>query len=114
MKVISTQQETMNAKDINIAGVIFHIEENGYQVLNNFIQEIQKDLEEKLAEMFLSLLCDSKQILNQDDVTLAISSIHNSETNYNELNCSRKRTVPGAYILELAYKQMGVSKAFIL
>ncbi|SMD32204.1 phage shock protein C (PspC) family protein [Reichenbachiella faecimaris] len=66
---------------INISGIIFHIEEDGYaqlkaylETINNYFSnyedsaEIIADIESRVAEIFLSKLDDGKQIINHDDV----------------------------------------------
>lgn len=66
---------------INISGIIFHIEEDGYEKLklylesiNNYFasfddnQEIIADIESRIAEIFLSKLNEGKQVITFDDV----------------------------------------------
>jgi phage shock protein PspC (stress-responsive transcriptional regulator) len=74
---------------INISGVIFHIEEDAYEILKNYINEIKAhfasfkdnyeiitDIEDRIAEMFSELLAkESKQVIVQEDVSLVISKM---------------------------------------
>ncbi|WP_420580690.1 PspC domain-containing protein [Reichenbachiella sp.] len=73
---------------INISGIIFHIEEDGYAQLKEYLEtindyfsnyedsaEIIADIESRVAEIFLSKLDDGKQIINQDDVQSLIDTM---------------------------------------
>lgn len=73
---------------INISGIIFHIEEDGYETLRNYLdsinryfssyddsQEIVSDIENRIAEIFLSKLTDGKQIINSEDVDGLITTM---------------------------------------
>lgn len=66
---------------ISIGGIIFHIEEDGYDKLKNYLDSINKyfssfedskeiieDIEGRIAEIFLAKLDDGKQIITQEDV----------------------------------------------
>lgn len=66
---------------INIGGIIFHIEEDGYEKLRNYLDSVNKyfssfedskeiieDIEGRIAEIFLTRLDDGKQIISQEDV----------------------------------------------
>ena len=66
---------------INISGIIFHIEEDGYEKLklylesiNNYFasfddnQEIIADIESRIAEIFLSKLNEGKQVITIEDI----------------------------------------------
>ncbi len=66
---------------INISGIIFHIEEDGYETLRNYLdsinryfssyddsKEIISDIENRIAEIFLSKLTNGKQIITAEDV----------------------------------------------
>lgn len=66
---------------INISGIIFHIEEDGYEKLKLYLesinryfstfddnQEIIADIESRIAEIFLSKLNEGKQVITIDDV----------------------------------------------
>ncbi len=73
---------------INISGIIFHIEEDGYETLRNYLDsinryfstyedsnEIVSDIENRIAEIFLSKLTDGKQIINVEDVDGLVSTM---------------------------------------
>lgn len=73
---------------INISGIIFHIEEDGYaqlkeylETINNYFSnyedsaEIIADIESRVAEIFLSKLDDGKQIINALDVQALIDTM---------------------------------------
>ncbi|MEP4092816.1 DUF2807 domain-containing protein [Reichenbachiella sp.] len=73
---------------INISGIIFHIEEDGYaqlkeylETINNYFSnyedsaEIIADIESRVAEIFLSKLDDGKQIINAEDVQALIDTM---------------------------------------
>lgn len=66
---------------ININGIIFHIEEEAYEVLQTYMvnvkkhfgyssdsQEIVGDIENRIAEMFSERLSDQKAVITMDDV----------------------------------------------
>jgi len=66
---------------INISGIIFHIEEDGYEHLKNYLEsinsyfasfddndEIVADIESRIAEIFLSKLNEGKQIITKEDI----------------------------------------------
>lgn len=71
---------------INISGIIFHIEEDGYELLRKYLDsvnryfasfedsaEILADIEGRIAEIFLSKLSESKQIITAEDVNNLMS-----------------------------------------
>ncbi len=73
---------------INISGIIFHIEEDGYEALKDYLdsissyfanfedsQEIVADIESRIAEKFLSHLSKSKQVITREDVSDLIKSM---------------------------------------
>ena len=76
---------------INISGVIFHIEEDAYETLKTYINEVKKhfasyrdnfeiitDIENRIAEMFGDLLAkESKQVIVLMDVNVIISRMGN-------------------------------------
>ena len=66
---------------INIGGIIFHIEEDGFNKLRAYLdsvnqyfstfedsKEIIDDIENRIAEIFLSKLSDGNQVISQEDV----------------------------------------------
>ena len=66
---------------INISGIIFHIEEDGYEALRKYLDSINRyfasfedsseiisDIESRIAEIFLSKLSEGKQVITAEDV----------------------------------------------
>lgn len=66
---------------INLAGVVFHIEEDAFQILQNYLDsirnyfskfkggsEIQGDIEARIAEIFQNAISETKQAITQSDV----------------------------------------------
>ncbi|UOG73499.1 DUF2807 domain-containing protein [Hymenobacter tibetensis] len=66
---------------INLQGIIFHIEEDGYEVLSRYLaevkahfssyrghEEIVADIEGRIAELFAARLSNTKQVISLDDV----------------------------------------------
>ncbi len=75
---------------INISGIIFHIEEDGYEKLKNYLdnitryfssfdesEEIVSDIEGRIAEIFLSKLNEGKQIISSEDVESLVQTMGN-------------------------------------
>lgn len=73
---------------INISGIIFHIEEDGYDRFKKYLdsinryfasyedsEEIIADIESRIAELFLEKLDDGKQVISNDDVDVLISTM---------------------------------------
>ncbi|HNP07891.1 MAG TPA: PspC domain-containing protein, partial [Cyclobacteriaceae bacterium] len=73
---------------INISGIIFHIEEDGYDILRKYLDsinayfssfednsEILADIESRIAELFLSKLSEGKQVITKDDVNSLIHTM---------------------------------------
>ena len=73
---------------INISGILFHIEEDGYTALKNYLdainqhfshyeenQEIITDIENRIAEIFLSNLKNNKQVITAENVTNLIKKM---------------------------------------
>lgn len=67
--------------NINLAGIIFHIDENAFQKLNKYLNtirsyfsssegrdEIISDVESRIAELFQERITDTKQVINLNDV----------------------------------------------
>jgi len=77
---------------INISGIIFHVEEDGYELLKNYLEsisryfstyedskEITDDIESRIAEIFLSKLNNSKQVITREDVEGVIKTMGSVE-----------------------------------
>lgn len=73
---------------INISGIIFHIEEDGYDNLRKYLDSINKyfasfedsseilaDIESRVAEIFLSKLNEGKQVITVEDVNSLITTM---------------------------------------
>src|SRR5688500_11941321 len=73
---------------INISGIIFHIEEDGYETLKKYLDSINRyfstfedsseilaDIESRIAEIFLSRLNEEKQVITADDVNSLITTM---------------------------------------
>lgn len=73
---------------INISGIIFHIEEDGYDTLKGYLDAISKyfasyedneeivaDIEGRIAEIFLSKLKEDKQVISKIDVEALIQTM---------------------------------------
>ena len=66
---------------INLQGIIFHIEDDGYETLSRYLQEVKAhfasyqgheeivaDIEGRIAELFAARLSPAKQVITQADV----------------------------------------------
>ncbi|GGK56981.1 GIN domain-containing protein [Rufibacter glacialis] len=66
---------------VNLQGMIFHVEEDGYEMLSQYLaaikayfssyeghEEIVADIESRIAEIFFSRLNPGKQVITRDDV----------------------------------------------
>jgi phage shock protein PspC (stress-responsive transcriptional regulator) len=75
---------------INISGIIFHIEEDGYESLRKYLDsinsyfgsfqdsnEILADIESRIAEIFLSRLNEGKQVITLEDVSSLVATMGN-------------------------------------
>lgn len=73
---------------INISGIIFHIEEDGYEALKKYLDSVNKyfstfedsseilaDIESRIAEIFLSKLSENKQVITSEDVKNLIATM---------------------------------------
>ncbi len=73
---------------INISGIIFHIEEDGYDKLKAYLESINRyfssfedsheiiaDIEGRIAEIFLSKLNEGKQVIDNEDIEILISTM---------------------------------------
>ena len=75
---------------INISGIIFHIEEDAYEILREYLNSINRyfssfedsaeiiaDIESRIAEIFLTKLSDEKQVITSEDVDALIATMGN-------------------------------------
>ena len=73
---------------INISGIIFHIEEDGYDKLKEYLDTIHRyfssyddsseiiaDIENRIAEIFLGKLKDGKQVITFEDVEALMATM---------------------------------------
>lgn len=73
---------------INISGILFHIEEDGYETLKNYLESINRhfsgysdskeiisDIENRIAEIFLSYLKNNNQVITAENVTRLIEKM---------------------------------------
>jgi phage shock protein PspC (stress-responsive transcriptional regulator) len=73
---------------ININGTVFHIEEDAYEILKNYMTDVKRhflysadsheittDIENRIAEMFSEILTDSKQVIVEEDVKQVIEQM---------------------------------------
>src|SRR5688500_17357267 len=73
---------------INISGIIFHIEEDGYDTLKKYLDSINRyfstfedsseilaDIESRIAEIFLSKLNEEKQVITAEDVNALVATM---------------------------------------
>ncbi len=82
-RLINTSIHTVMKKtlSINVSGIIFHIEEDGYETLRKYLDSINRyfssfddsseiiaDIENRIAEIFLSKLNEGKQVITAEDV----------------------------------------------
>ena len=73
---------------VNIRGIVFHIDEDAYEVLNDYLQSIKQyfakteggdeiisDIETRIAEMLRESIGDEKQVITLDDIEKVIEVI---------------------------------------
>jgi phage shock protein PspC (stress-responsive transcriptional regulator) len=73
---------------INISGIIFHIEEDGYDTLKKYLDSINRyfstfedsseilaDIESRIAEIFLTKLNEDKQVITAEDVNALMATM---------------------------------------
>src|SRR5580658_255355 len=74
---------------ININGIVFHIEEDAYEILKNYMTDVKRhfsnsadsleittDIENRIAEMFSEILeKENKQVIVEQDVKLVIEQM---------------------------------------
>ena len=78
---------------ININGIVFHIEEDAYEILKNYMTDVKRhfstsadsleittDIENRIAEMFAEILQrDNKQVIIEQDVTAVVEQMGSVE-----------------------------------
>lgn len=78
--------------NINLAGVIFHVDEEAYKVLTDYLQKLKKqfqgqegadeiltDIEARIAEIFSDRLSESRQVVDMNDVNHVINTMGQPE-----------------------------------
>ncbi len=73
---------------INISGIIFHIEEDGFDRLKNYLESVKKyfstyedskeiieDIENRIAEIFSTKLTEENQVVTKEDVNNLIATM---------------------------------------
>lgn len=81
----TTMKKTLS---INISGILFHIEEDGFATLQNYLDSINRhfseypdskeivlDIENRIAEIFLSYLKNNKQVITAENVDRLIEKM---------------------------------------
>src|SRR5690606_4648597 len=89
---------------INISGIIFHIEEDGYDTLRKYLDSVHKyfssfedsgeimaDIESRVAEILLSKLNEGKQVITLDDVNALIATMGSVR----DFQAAEEREMPG-------------------
>jgi phage shock protein PspC (stress-responsive transcriptional regulator) len=77
---------------INIAGIVFHIDETAYEQLRQYLASIKRhfetsegrdeiiaDIESRIAEMFQARLSESRQVILQEDIEQVIAAMGKPE-----------------------------------
>ncbi len=77
---------------INISGIIFHVEEDGYEKLKTYLEaitryfasyedskEIVDDIENRIAEVFLTKLSPTKEVITLEDVEAVMANMGSIE-----------------------------------
>lgn len=99
---------------ININGIVFHIEEDAYEILKNYMTDVKRhfsnsadsleittDIENRIAEMFAELLeKDHKQVIVEQDVTLIVEQMGSVADFENAENDSKMADQPYSYTTE--------------
>jgi phage shock protein PspC (stress-responsive transcriptional regulator) len=94
---------------VNISGLVFHIDEDAYDKLNNYLNTIRKHfstdegcdeiiagIEGRIAEMFQEKIKASKQVINFDDVKEVIGQLGEPEQIIGEDEPPRSSSTKGA------------------
>lgn len=125
----TSMKKTFNT---NISGILFHIEEDGYDTLRQYLdaitahfssysdnQEIIADIEARIAEIFLSNLKNNKQVItaqNVDKLIEKMGTIADFESPKKEMGALeeedtfRKEEDPYKYVTPPNSKQSGYKK----
>src|SRR5258706_10121447 len=96
---------------ININGIVFHIEEDAYEVLKNYMTDVKRhfmnsadsleittDIENRIAEMFSELLQrESKQVIVEQDVKFVIEQMGTVADFENDEDQDKAGSNPFAY-----------------
>ena len=74
--------------NINISGIVFQMDEDAYQALNNYLDKLRKhftpsedteeiiqDIESRIAELLSQRISDHKQVINMEDVSWIIKTL---------------------------------------
>jgi phage shock protein PspC (stress-responsive transcriptional regulator) len=90
---------------INISGIIFHIEEDGYEILRKYLDSINRyfssfednseilaDIESRIAEILLSKLSEGKQVVTAEDVNALMATMGS----VNDFKAAEEQEVGGA------------------
>src|SRR3970282_2541004 len=93
---------------INISGIIFHIKEDGYKKLKEYLETIHKyfstyddsteitaDIENRIAEIFLGKLKEGKQVITIEDVDALMATMGGIK-DFKEVEVEEEETAPGA------------------
>jgi phage shock protein PspC (stress-responsive transcriptional regulator) len=88
---------------INISGIIFHIEEDGYDTLRKYLDSVNKyfgafedsseilaDIEGRIAEIFLTKLNEGKQVITAEDVNFLMATMGS----VNDFKAAEEQEVP--------------------
>ena len=74
--------------DINLGGMLFHLDEDAYAVLSAYLEalrrhlaategreEVLADIEARIAEIFMQRMAGTRQVVSTDDVQAAMSTL---------------------------------------
>jgi len=91
---------------INISGIIFYIEEDGYDTLRKYLDSINRyfgsfedsseilaDIESRIAEIFLAKLNEGKQVITAEDVQHLMATMGN----VNDFKAAEENEFTGTY-----------------
>ena len=95
---------------INISGILFHVEEDGYERLRDYLAtinryfasyedslEITNDIESRIAEVFLSKLSPSQQVITRSQVESVITAMGSVEDFAAEGSAGRRTHLSAAH-----------------